>query len=136
MFGGAHFVAEAFEATENEREKLCTRIDARLKTEDVPWDWQMFDGTTSDALIDAARLADILVMSLDSPGAAGTVSSEDVVYMLERARIATGMDLDQLVESSAWLSEVIGRKLPGMVAQAPRFPGNTSTKQLAEAKEA
>jgi hydroxymethylglutaryl-CoA lyase len=71
-----------------------------------------------------------------APGAAGNVSSEDVVYMLERAQIATGLDLDQLIESSAWLSEVIGRKLPGMVAQAPRFPGNTSTKQLAEAKEA
>ena len=71
MFGGAHFVAEAFEAAEQEREKLCTRIDARLKAEDVPWDWQMFDGTTSDALIDAARLADVLVMSLDPVGAAG-----------------------------------------------------------------
>ena len=57
-----------------------------------------------------------------APGAAGNVSSEDVVYMLERAHISTGMDLDQLIESSAWLTGVIGRKLPGMVAQAPRFP--------------
>jgi nucleotide-binding universal stress UspA family protein len=81
MFGGAHFVAEAFEAAENEREKLCARIDARLKAEDVPWDWQMFDGTTSDALIDAARLADVLVMSLDSVGAAGAARAwiSDVV---------------------------------------------------------
>jgi nucleotide-binding universal stress UspA family protein len=72
MFGGAHFIAEAFEAAEDERKKLCTRIDARLTAEDVPWDWQIFDGTTSDALIDAARLADILVMSLDAAGAEGT----------------------------------------------------------------
>ncbi|KPF80617.1 hydroxymethylglutaryl-CoA lyase [Novosphingobium sp. AAP93] len=57
-----------------------------------------------------------------APGAAGNVSSEDVVYMLERAHISTGMDLDQLIESSAWLTGIIGRKLPGMVAQAPRFP--------------
>lgn len=71
MFGGAHFVAEAFEAAEKERGKLCARIDARLKAEDVPWDWQMFDGTTSDALIYAARLADVLVMSLDEPGSPG-----------------------------------------------------------------
>ena len=71
MFGGAHFIAEAFEAAEKERGKLCDRIDARLKSEDVPWDWQMFDGTTSDALINAARLADILVMSLDQAGAPG-----------------------------------------------------------------
>ncbi|MCX7285519.1 MAG: hydroxymethylglutaryl-CoA lyase [Novosphingobium sp.] len=61
-----------------------------------------------------------------APGAAGNVSSEDVVYMLERAHVATGMDLDQLIASSAWLSDIIGRKLPGMVAQAPRFPKSTS----------
>ena len=57
-----------------------------------------------------------------APGAAGNVPSEDVVYMLERAGIATGMDLDRLVAASGWLSQVIGRKLPGMVAQAPTFP--------------
>lgn len=71
MFGGAHFIAEAFDAAEKERGKLCERIDARLKAEDVPWDWQIFDGTTSDALINAARLADILVMSLDQAGIPG-----------------------------------------------------------------
>ena len=57
-----------------------------------------------------------------APGAAGNVASEDVVYMLERAGIATGMDLAKLVEASQWLSEIMGRKLPGMVAQAPPFP--------------
>jgi nucleotide-binding universal stress UspA family protein len=30
----------------------------------LPWDWQVFDGTTVDALIDAARLGDILILSL------------------------------------------------------------------------
>jgi hydroxymethylglutaryl-CoA lyase len=57
-----------------------------------------------------------------APGAAGNVSSEDVIYMLERAGVATGMDLKQLVSTSQWLSEIMGRKLPGMVAQAPPFP--------------
>lgn len=57
-----------------------------------------------------------------APGAAGNVASEDVVYMLERAGIGTGMDLEQLIEASTWLAGVMGRKLPGMVAQAPRFP--------------
>jgi hydroxymethylglutaryl-CoA lyase len=57
-----------------------------------------------------------------APGAAGNVASEDVVYMLERAGINTGMDLSKLVEASRWLSEIMGRKLPGMVAQAPPFP--------------
>lgn len=57
-----------------------------------------------------------------APGAAGNVPSEDVVYMLERAGVRTGMDLDKLIEASNWLSDVMERKLPGMVAQAPHFP--------------
>lgn len=57
-----------------------------------------------------------------APGAAGNVPSEDVVYMLERAGVGTGMDLDKLIKASNWLSDVMGRKLPGMVAQAPHFP--------------
>lgn len=57
-----------------------------------------------------------------APGAAGNVASEDVVYMLERAGVATGMDLQKLVDASHWLGGIMNRKLPGMVAQAPLFP--------------
>ena len=57
-----------------------------------------------------------------APGAAGNVPSEDVVYMLERAGVSTGMNLASLIEASQWLSNIMGRKLPGMVAQAPAFP--------------
>ena len=66
MFGGAHFIAEAFEAAEKERAKLRTRIDEILKVEGMPWDWQDFDGTTTEALINAARLGDVMIMSLDA----------------------------------------------------------------------
>lgn len=65
MFGGAHFISEAFDAAEKERAKMQARVDERLKVESLPWDWQIFDGTTVDALVNAARLGDILVMSLD-----------------------------------------------------------------------
>jgi hydroxymethylglutaryl-CoA lyase len=57
-----------------------------------------------------------------APGAAGNVPSEDVVYMLERAGVATDMDLAGMIEASHWLAAEMGRKLPGMVAQAPLFP--------------
>ncbi len=57
-----------------------------------------------------------------APGAAGNVASEDVVYMLERSGISTGMDLSKLIEASQWLGSVMQCKLPGMVAQAPPFP--------------
>lgn len=59
-----------------------------------------------------------------APGAAGNVPSEDVVYMLDRSGIETGMDLQKLIGASQWLSGVMGRKLPGMVAHAPAFPAS------------
>jgi len=57
-----------------------------------------------------------------APGAAGNIATEDVIYMLQRAGIATGLHLETLVEASTWLSGVMARKLPGMVALAPPFP--------------
>ncbi|BEV00757.1 hydroxymethylglutaryl-CoA lyase [Novosphingobium olei] len=57
-----------------------------------------------------------------APGAAGNVSTEDVVYMLERAGVRTGLDLTSLVSANHWLGEVMQRSLPGMVAKAPSFP--------------
>jgi len=60
-----------------------------------------------------------------APGAAGNVSTEDVVYMLERAGIRTGLDLSQLVSANHWMAEVMQRNLPGMVAKAPFFPGQS-----------
>ncbi len=57
-----------------------------------------------------------------APGSAGNVASEDVVYMLERAGISTGMNLGKLIEANAWLAGVMNKKLPGLVSQAPTFP--------------
>ena len=60
-----------------------------------------------------------------APGAAGNVASEDVAYMLARAGVETGVDLKRMIAASQWLAGVMGRKLPGMVAQAPLFPEET-----------
>ena len=57
-----------------------------------------------------------------APGAAGNVATEDVAYMLERAGIATGLDLALLIEANRWLAKVMGQKLPAMVAKARAFP--------------
>ena len=54
-----------------------------------------------------------------APGASGNVATEDVVDLFERAGIATRVDLDALVDTSAWLErEVLGRSLPGRVYRA------------------
>lgn len=57
-----------------------------------------------------------------APGAAGNVPTEDVVYMLERSGIATGLDLDALIGAAGWFTGIMGRPLPGMVSKAGRFP--------------
>lgn len=46
-----------------------------------------------------------------APGAAGNLASEDLLYMLQSMGIATGVDLEKLVEVNRFLSERFGRKL-------------------------
>lgn len=64
-----------------------------------------------------------------APGAAGNVSTEDVVYMLERAGVGTGLDLAALIAANHWLGGVMDRTLPGMVAKAPPFPKQDGANQ-------
>jgi hydroxymethylglutaryl-CoA lyase len=57
-----------------------------------------------------------------APGAAGNVASEDIVYMLERAGVSTGMDLNRMIAVCDWLAGVMNKPLPGLVSHAPPFP--------------
>lgn len=57
-----------------------------------------------------------------APGAAGNVATEDVAYMLERAGVSTGLDLDTLITASQWLGTVMDKPMPGMVGRVGRFP--------------
>ena len=65
-----------------------------------------------------------------APRATGNVPTEDVVYMLERSGIATGLDLDRLIESAEWLTGTMGRELPGMLSRAGNFPGQLGKTRL------
>lgn len=57
-----------------------------------------------------------------APGAAGNVATEDVAYMLERAGISTGLNLDTLIMANHWLAEVMQKNMPSMVGKAGGFP--------------
>jgi isopropylmalate/homocitrate/citramalate synthase len=61
-----------------------------------------------------------------APRATGNVATEDVVYLLERERVETGVDLDALIAVAQWLEEVLGRELPGRVYRAGGFPTRTT----------
>jgi len=58
-----------------------------------------------------------------APRATGNVGTEDLVYMLERSGVGTGIDLDQILAISTWVETVIGRAASSMVSQAGNFPG-------------
>ena len=51
-------------------------------------------------------------------GATGNVASEDVVFMLHGMGIATGIELDALVDAGAWISGVLGRPPVSRVGRA------------------
>ena len=51
-------------------------------------------------------------------GATGNVATEDVVFMLNGLGIATGIDLDRLVDAGAFVSNVLGRPPVSRVGRA------------------
>ena len=51
-------------------------------------------------------------------GATGNVATEDVVYLLHGMGIATGINLDALVDAGAWISEQLGRPSGSRVGRA------------------
>jgi len=57
-----------------------------------------------------------------APRATGNVATEDVLYLLERERVETGVDLEAVIGVAAWLEELLGRRLPGRVYRAGPFP--------------
>src|SRR5207253_5430099 len=57
-----------------------------------------------------------------APRATGNVATEDLVYLLEGEGVATGIDLDALVDVSQWLEGVLGRTLEGYAYRAGSWP--------------
>ena len=53
-----------------------------------------------------------------APGATGNIVTEDLVHMLEDMGVATGVDLDRLLDASALAQEIVGRELPSQVLRA------------------
>lgn len=51
-------------------------------------------------------------------GATGNVASEDVVYMLHGMGMTTGIDLDQLIATGAWLAAQLGKPSASRVTRA------------------
>ncbi len=61
-----------------------------------------------------------------APGATGNIASEDLVHLLDRMHITTGIRLDGLLQTSEWLAEALGHPLPGQVVRSGPFPKSTT----------
>jgi hydroxymethylglutaryl-CoA lyase len=57
-----------------------------------------------------------------APGASGNIATEDLVHMLDRMGVATGVDVRLLLEAAELLETIIGRPAPGMLRRSGVFP--------------
>lgn len=92
-----------------------------------------FHNTRNTALANAVAAVEEGVRVLDgslagiggcpfAPGAAGNVPTEDLLYMFNRMGFDTGVDLGRAIEAAQFIGGVLGRKTPGMVSRAPKWP--------------
>jgi len=57
-----------------------------------------------------------------APKATGNIPTEDLLYMLDRSGIKTGISLEKSIEAANWLEKQLGRTLPGFLKTTDRFP--------------
>lgn len=92
-----------------------------------------FHNTRNTGLANARAAVSAGVTSLDAsiggiggcpfaPAATGNIPTDDLIYMLERAGIETGVELEKIIETSNWLKEQLGRDVPAMLPKAGIFP--------------
>ena len=57
-----------------------------------------------------------------APAATGNVPTDDLLYMLDRSGVETGVSLEKIMETSAWLEQTLGRVVPALLPKAGVFP--------------
>ena len=92
-----------------------------------------FHNTRNTGLANAYAALEAGVSALDAsiggiggcpfaPAATGNVPTEDLLYMLARMGVDTGVDLEALIATSRWLEACLGRSVPGALVKAGSFP--------------
>lgn len=57
-----------------------------------------------------------------APAATGNIATDDLVYLLSRSGIETGVSLQKVIAASDWLEQQLGRSVPAMLPKAGPFP--------------
>jgi hydroxymethylglutaryl-CoA lyase len=92
-----------------------------------------FHNTRNTGLANAFAAVEAGVNSLDAsiggiggcpfaPAATGNIPTDDLLYMLDRSGVATGVDLHKIIETSNWLQEALGKAVPALLPKAGIFP--------------
>jgi hydroxymethylglutaryl-CoA lyase len=107
-------------------------VAVRAVTGDVPLRVHFHDTrNTGIANVYAALLAGVTAVDASvggaggcpfAPNATGNVPTEDVLYMLHRSGIETGIDMDAISEIGRWLGGRLDRELPSAIGKAGGFP--------------
>jgi hydroxymethylglutaryl-CoA lyase len=53
-----------------------------------------------------------------APRATGNIATEDLIYMMARSGVETGIDLEAAIAANKWFAGELGRELPSAVARA------------------
>lgn len=57
-----------------------------------------------------------------APRATGNIATEDLLYLLHRSGVVTGVNLDVTIETARWFESVRGKPAASMLAKAGPFP--------------
>ena len=63
-----------------------------------------------------------------APAATGNIPTEDLLYMLARMGVETGVDLERTIATAHWLEDTFGRRVPGLLTKAGGFPAVKESK--------
>lgn len=123
-------------AVPNQVYDLCLHV--REKYPDATW-WLHFHNTRGMAMANIIAAMEAGMDRFDSsfgglggcpfvPGAAGNISTEDVLHMCEEAGIATGIDIVKLIATSKKLEGILNHGMDSYVLRAGRSKDLIQTK--------
>ncbi|MEM8814681.1 MAG: hydroxymethylglutaryl-CoA lyase [Pseudomonadota bacterium] len=92
-----------------------------------------FHNTRNTGLANAQAAVDAGVTYLDAsiggiggcpfaPAATGNIPTDDLLYMLDRSGVETGVSLSKIIDTSRWLEAELGRGIPALLPKAGMFP--------------
>ena len=124
-------------ATPIQVNSLCKHVQEKYPN--ATW-WLHFHNTRGMALANIVSAMDAGMTQFDTsfgglggcpfvPGAAGNISTEDIVHMCDESGIETGIDVVKVMEISRHLKELLGHDLESYVLRAGRSCDLIAAKQ-------